>query len=55
MIGGKSVYTEVFNSLFPTVAEKKDGIAMFMLRKVGPIVTLKLDEACMSDILAKLS
>jgi hypothetical protein len=54
MIGGKNVYDSVFDSLFPSVEDKRTGIAMFLLRKVGPIVTLKLNEDIISNISQQL-
>jgi len=54
MVGGKPTYDRAFNSLFPSEEEKKFGVLMFLLRKVGPILILKLDETMLSNIIRKL-
>lgn len=54
MVGGKSRYEEIFNSLFPTDEEKVTGVVFFILRKVGPLYSIRVDTELIDEIINDL-
>ena len=54
MIGGERAYQGVFDSLFLSEEEREVGIIFFVLRKVGPLVSVRVDKATIGDIIQEL-
>jgi hypothetical protein len=54
MLGGEQYYEATFNSLFVTKEEREVGIAMFVLRKVGPTISLRLEEELLVNVYNEL-
>lgn len=54
MLGGVDNYNIVFESMFQTPKEKEVGIAMFVMKKIGPLVSLRLEEELISNVIADL-
>jgi hypothetical protein len=54
MLGGKQTYDVAFNSMFLTDEERKVGIAMFVMRKVGPLISLRLEEELLINVYDEL-
>lgn len=54
MLGGKETYDVAFNSMFTTPQEREVGIAMFVMRKVGPLISLRLEEELLINIYDEL-
>jgi DNA-binding transcriptional regulator GbsR (MarR family) len=54
MVGGEKKYYSVFDTLFPTEEEKEIGIIFFVLRKVGPIISTKIDIELIDEIINEL-
>lgn len=54
MVGGVSKYKEIFNCLFPSDEEKSTGIVFFILRKIGPIYSIRVDLELIDEIVDDL-
>jgi hypothetical protein len=54
MVGGDEKYFAIFDSMFPTDEEKDIGVVFFILRKVGPIVSIKIDIELIDEIINDL-
>lgn len=54
MLGGVENYNAVFDSMFLTEREKEAGIIMFVMRKVGPLVSVRFDEQFINNVLRDL-
>lgn len=54
MIGGKDIHDKTFRSLFINDIEKREGILFYILRKIGPIISVRVSEKTILDILEDL-
>jgi hypothetical protein len=54
MIGGKDSYDKIWESLFPTEEEKSIGIVFFILKKVGPLYSVRVDIELIDEIINDL-
>lgn len=54
MLGGINNYNSVFESMFVTPEERKVGIIMFVMRKTGPLISLRLEEQLLVNIYDEL-
>lgn len=54
MLGGAENYNVVFDSMFQTPEEKEVGIIMFVMKKTGPLVSLRLEEELISNVIVDL-
>ncbi len=54
MLGGVDNYNVVFESMFQTPREKEVGIIMFVMKKVGPLVSLRLEEELIGNVINDL-
>lgn len=54
MAGGEKKYSEIFNSLFKTEEDREVGIVFFVLRKVGPIASVRIDIELIDEIINEL-
>jgi hypothetical protein len=54
MLGGEDIHDKTFRSVFVNDAERKQGILFYVLRKIGPIVTIRLSEDTIRSIIHAL-
>jgi len=54
MIGGKDAYDKIKESLFSTEEEKSTGVVFFILRKVGPLYSIRIDIELIDEIINDL-
>jgi len=54
MVGGKTKYNEIFNSLFDSEEEKATGVVFFILKKVGPLYSVRVDTELIDEIINDL-
>lgn len=54
MLGGRENYDIAFNSMFTTQEEREIGIAMFVMRKTGPLISLRLEEELIVNVYDEL-
>lgn len=54
MIGGEGRYNEIFDTLFETEEEKNTGIVLFILKKVGPLYSVRVDLEAINEIIDDL-
>ena len=54
MLGGKDIHDKTFRSLFTDGYEKDQGILFYVLRKVGPAITIRLSEDTIRSIIDSL-
>jgi hypothetical protein len=54
MIGGEHKYNAIFDTLFPTDDEKSVGIVFFILKKVGPLYSVRVDIELIDEIINEL-
>lgn len=54
MLGGSENYNIVFESMFKTPKEKEVGIVMFVMKKIGPLVSLRLEEELIDNVITDL-
>ena len=54
MVGGEKKYAAVFDSMFLTEEEREIGIVFFILRKVGPIASVRIDIELIDEIINEL-
>lgn len=54
MVGGEDRYDKVFNSLFPTEEDRSVGIAFFILKKVGPLYSMRVGIDVIDEIISEL-
>lgn len=54
MLGGLDNYKAVFDSMFKTSQEKNVGVAMFVMKKVGPLISLRLEEELILNVISDL-
>lgn len=54
MVGGEKKYNKVYNEIFPTEEDKSVGIVFFILKKVGPIYSIRLEIETIEEVIAEL-
>lgn len=54
MVGGKDIHDKTFRSLFTNDIERSEGILFYILRKIGPIISVRVSEKTILDILEDL-
>jgi hypothetical protein len=54
MLGGADNYKVVFDSMFKTSEERDVGIIMFVMKKTGPLVSLRLEEELIANVIRDL-
>lgn len=54
MLGGNDNYNAAFDSMFKTPQEKEVGVAMFVMKKTGPLISLRLEEELIKNIIRDL-
>jgi hypothetical protein len=54
MIGGEKTYDRIHEELFPTEEEKAVGVIFFILKKVGPIYSIRVDLEMINEIIDEL-
>ena len=54
MLGGEHSYRAAFDSMFVTKGEREVGVAMFVMRKVGPLLSLRLEEELLINVCDEL-
>lgn len=54
MIGGEHQYKEVVESLFETEEERATGIVLFILKKIGPLYSVRVDLETINEIIDDL-
>jgi hypothetical protein len=54
MIGGEDKYDKIFDSLFSTEEERSVGLVFFILRKVGPLYSVRVDIETIDEIINEL-
>ena len=54
MVGGEYKYNAIFDTLFPTNDEKSVGIVFFILKKVGPLYSVRVDIELIDEIINEL-
>lgn len=54
MLGGIDNYKAVFDSMFVTEREKQVGIVMFVMKKVGPLVSVRFEEELIKNVIRDL-
>jgi len=54
MVGGEKTYNKVYEELFPTKEEKAVGVIFFILKKVGPIYSIRVDLETINEIIDEL-
>lgn len=55
MIGGEDIHDKTFRSLFTNDIERREGILFYILRKVGPIISVRVSEKTILDVIDYLS
>ena len=50
MLGGREVYDRAFEMLFTTFDDKKSGIILFILRKIGPFLLVKMSDKDLEEM-----
>jgi hypothetical protein len=51
MIGGKDIHDKTFRSLFTNDIERREGILFYILRKIGPIISVRVSEKTILDVI----
>jgi hypothetical protein len=54
MLGGEDIHTKTFRSLFTDGYEQDNGILFYVLRKVGPAITIRLSEDTIRSVIDSL-
>lgn len=54
MVGGEKKYKEIYNEMFPTEEDKSIGVVFFILKKVGPLYSIRLDIEVIEEVIAEL-
>lgn len=55
MLGGKDIHDKTFRSLFTDDIERREGILFYVLRKVGPVMTIRLSDEAVRSVLESLT
>jgi hypothetical protein len=55
MIGGEDIHEKTFRSLFTSEIERSEGIIFYILRKIGPLISIKVSEKTILDVIDYLS
>lgn len=54
MLGGEDIHKKTFNAAFEGIEDKSEGILFYVLRKVGPIVTVRLSTTTIRSVIDSL-
>lgn len=54
MLGGEDIHSKTFKSVFETESEREHGILFYVLKKIGPIVAIKLSDETIESVLDNL-
>lgn len=54
MVGGEKKYKEIYGEMFPTEEDQSVGIIFFILKKVGPIYSIRLGIDLINEIIEEL-
>ena len=54
MLGGEDIHDKTFRSVFVDDAEREQGILFYVLRKVGPIITIRMGEDTIRSVIDAL-
>lgn len=54
MVGGERVYQKIFDGLFVTEEERSTGVVFFILKKVGPLYSVRVDIELIDEIINEL-
>lgn len=54
MIGGESKYDKVFDSLFPSDEEREKCVIFFIMSKVGPFISVRVEIEMLREIVDEL-
>jgi hypothetical protein len=54
MLGGEDIHIKTFRTLFTDDIERGEGILFYVLRKVGPVVTIRLGESTIRSVIEEL-
>jgi len=54
MVGGIDKYTSVYDEMFPTDEDKSVGVVFFILKKVGPLYSIRLSIEIIEEIIEEL-
>ena len=54
MLGGEDIHDKTFRSVFVDDTEREHGILFYVLRKIGPIITIRLGEDTIRSVIDSL-
>lgn len=54
MVGGEKKYNQIYDEMFLTEEDKAIGVIFFILKKVGPLYSIRLDIEIVEEIIAEL-
>lgn len=54
MIGGEDTYNQIYEQILPTELEKQKSIVFFILKKIGPIYSVRLELDVIEDVIIYL-
>ena len=54
MFGGEDIHDKTFRSVFVDDDEREQGILFYVLRKVGPIITIRMGEDTIRSVIDAL-
>lgn len=50
MLGGVDIHKKTFSSIFEEEWERESGVLLYVMRKVGPIVAVRLSKKFLTDV-----
>lgn len=54
MLGGEDIHDKTFRRVFVDDSERKRGILFYILRKIGPIITIRMEEDTIRSVMDSL-
>jgi hypothetical protein len=54
MVGGEKKYKEIYEEMFPTEEDKSIGVIFFILKKVGPLYSIRLSIEVIEEVIEEL-
>lgn len=54
MVGGEDKYKNIYDSLFTTEEDRSIGLIFFILRKVGPLYSIRVDIELIEEVISDL-
>ena len=54
MLGGQDIHDKTFRKVFSEGAEREEGILFYVLRKIGPVVAVRLNEDTIRSVIDAL-